>query len=53
MEYIRSSLHDDILEKNRTAAIESVYSAMHGVGYEYVVKAFKAANLKVRFINFV
>ncbi|KAL0881164.1 hypothetical protein ABMA27_002279 [Loxostege sticticalis] len=46
MEYIRSSLHDDILEKNRTAAIESVYSAMHGVGYDYVVKAFKAANLK-------
>ncbi|CAG9785791.1 unnamed protein product [Diatraea saccharalis] len=47
MEYIRNSLNDDILEQNRTAAIDTVYSAMHGVGHDYVVKAFRSANLKV------
>ncbi|KAG6449374.1 hypothetical protein O3G_MSEX006032 [Manduca sexta] len=46
MEYIRDSLHSDVVEENRTAAIDTVYSAMHGVGYEYVVKAFEAAGLK-------
>ncbi|XP_028162865.1 LOW QUALITY PROTEIN: uncharacterized protein LOC114354594 [Ostrinia furnacalis] len=47
MEYIRSSLHPDILETNKKAAIDTVYSAMHGVGYKYIVKAFEAANLKL------
>ncbi|RVE51871.1 hypothetical protein evm_003491 [Chilo suppressalis] len=47
MEYIRNSLSDNILEQNRTAAIDAVYSAMHGVGYNYIVKAFQAANLKL------
>lgn len=36
----------EILENNRTAAIDIVYSAMHGVGYEYILKAFETANLK-------
>ncbi|XP_052739323.1 phosphopentomutase isoform X2 [Bicyclus anynana] len=46
LQYIRSSLHDDVLEDNKNAAIDIVYSAMHGVGYESVVKAFEEANLK-------
>ncbi|XP_069356227.1 phosphopentomutase [Maniola hyperantus] len=46
MEYIKSSLHEEVLEDNRKAAISSVYSAMHGVGYDAIVKAFEVANLK-------
>ncbi|OWR44724.1 Phosphoglucomutase-2 [Danaus plexippus plexippus] len=46
MEYIQSCLHEEVLEQNRLAKISTVYSAMHGVGYEYVVKAFRAANLQ-------
>ncbi|XP_060803872.1 phosphopentomutase [Amyelois transitella] len=46
MQYIRESLQQKILEQNKMAAIDTVYSAMHGVGHEYIVKAFKAANLK-------
>lgn len=46
MAYIRDSLHEDVLETNKRAAIDVVYSAMHGVGYEYVLKAFKTAGLK-------
>ncbi|VVC88142.1 unnamed protein product [Leptidea sinapis] len=46
MQYIRDSLHDDVLVENRRQALSTVYSAMHGVGYEYVLKAFEAANLK-------
>ncbi|CAK1540737.1 unnamed protein product [Leptosia nina] len=45
MEYIRTSLHDDVLEQNKVAKVPAVYSAMHGVGYDYVLKAFDAANL--------
>ncbi|XP_039751581.1 phosphoglucomutase-2 [Pararge aegeria] len=47
MEYIKSCLHEDVLEDNRKAGISTVYSAMHGVGYDSVVRAFEAANLKV------
>lgn len=46
MEYIKDSLHEDVLKTNREAAVDTVYSAMHGVGYNYVLKAFEAANLK-------
>ncbi|CAG9579040.1 unnamed protein product [Danaus chrysippus] len=46
MEYIKTCLHEDVLEQNRLAKINAVYSAMHGVGYEYIVKAFQAANLQ-------
>ncbi|CAH2232672.1 jg5297 [Pararge aegeria aegeria] len=46
MEYIKSCLHEDVLEDNRKAGISTVYSAMHGVGYDSVVRAFEAANLK-------
>ncbi|XP_047507258.1 phosphoglucomutase-2 [Pieris napi] len=46
MEYIQSSLHNDVLEQNKQANISTVYSAMHGVGYEFILKAFAAANLK-------
>ncbi|KAM3963682.1 phosphoglucomutase 2 [Aphomia sociella] len=46
MEYIRNSLNQDILEQNKTAAIDVVYSAMHGVGYETILKAFATVNLK-------
>lgn len=48
MAYIKDSLHEDVLTDNKKAAINIVYSAMHGVGYEFVVKAFETANLKVR-----
>ncbi|XP_045447654.1 phosphoglucomutase-2 [Melitaea cinxia] len=46
MDYIRSSLREDVLETNRKAEIKTVYSAMHGVGYDFIVKAFETANLK-------
>ncbi|CAH2108603.1 unnamed protein product [Euphydryas editha] len=46
MEYIRSSLREEVLEQNKKAGIQTVYSAMHGVGYDYMVKAFEVANLK-------
>ncbi|XP_052748766.1 phosphopentomutase [Galleria mellonella] len=46
LKYIQNSLNENILEQNKTAAIDVVYSAMHGVGYEFVVKAFEAVNLK-------
>ncbi|CAG4949370.1 unnamed protein product [Colias eurytheme] len=46
MKYIHDSLSSDVREQNKNAAIPIVYSAMHGVGYEYVVKAFEAAQLK-------
>lgn len=36
----------EVAEENRKAAIDIVYSAMHGVGYEYVKKAFATASLK-------
>lgn len=45
--YILESLHEDILKKNESAGIKIVYSAMHGVGYKYILDAFKAAKLKV------
>ncbi|XP_045494673.1 glucose 1,6-bisphosphate synthase [Colias croceus] len=47
MKYIHDSLSSDVREQNKTAAIPIVYSAMHGVGYEYVADAFKAAQLKL------
>ncbi|XP_063893505.1 phosphopentomutase [Helicoverpa armigera] len=40
------SLSPEVLEENKRASIDVVYSAMHGVGYEYVLKAFATANLK-------
>lgn len=40
------SLSPEVLEDNSKAAIDIVYSAMHGVGYEYILKAFATANLK-------
>ncbi|CAB3222630.1 unnamed protein product [Arctia plantaginis] len=40
------SLSPEVLQENKTAAIDVVYSAMHGVGYEYILKAFETANLK-------
>lgn len=46
MDYIRSSLREEVLETNRKAEIKTVYSAMHGVGYDFIVKAFETANLK-------
>ncbi|CAH2076982.1 unnamed protein product, partial [Iphiclides podalirius] len=48
-EYIRDSLHGDVLKQNRQSGIRCVYSAMHGVGYEYVLKAFAAADLEEPF----
>ncbi|KPI92939.1 Phosphoglucomutase-2 [Papilio xuthus] len=45
-EYIHASLHDDVREMNKKTCVRTVYSAMHGVGYEYVLKAFEAAGLK-------
>jgi phosphomannomutase len=47
MDYIRETLSPDLMEQNKTAAIDTVYSAMHGVGYEFIMKAFDTANLKV------
>lgn len=32
---------------NSKSSVKFVYSAMHGVGYNYIVKAFEAANLSV------
>ncbi|CAH0581574.1 unnamed protein product [Chrysodeixis includens] len=40
------SLSPEVLQDNSKAAIDVVYSAMHGVGYEYILKAFATANLK-------
>ncbi|XP_068632453.1 phosphopentomutase [Battus philenor] len=45
-DYIRNSIHEDIRKVNRETGVRSVYSAMHGVGHEYVAKAFEAADLK-------
>jgi hypothetical protein len=44
------ALAQDMLqpELNFSCKIEFTYSAMHGVGYPYMVQAFKAANFKVR-----
>lgn len=36
-------------EKNRDAPFSITYTAMHGVGYPYIVEAFKVANFKVIF----
>lgn len=47
MEYIKESVPVAQLVVNRDAAIKTVYSAMHGVGYKYVVEAFETVNLKV------
>ncbi|KAL4710591.1 hypothetical protein ACJJTC_003227 [Scirpophaga incertulas] len=46
MEYVKSTLSEEVLNKNKMAAVDIVYSAMHGVGYDYVKKAFDVANLK-------
>lgn len=47
MEYIKESVPVAQLVVNGDAAIKTVYSAMHGVGYKYVVEAFQTVNLKV------
>lgn len=36
-------------EVNRNTTLKFTYTAMHGVGYEYMIAAFEAANLKVVF----
>ncbi|KAI8422777.1 hypothetical protein MSG28_006522 [Choristoneura fumiferana] len=46
LEYIKESVPVAQLLVNGKAAIKTVYSAMHGVGYKYVVKAFETVNLK-------
>ncbi|GBO98433.1 Phosphoglucomutase-2 [Eumeta japonica] len=48
MNYLQECLSKDVLEKNRSTNIRTVYSAMHGVGHKYIQKAFQAANLKNR-----
>lgn len=42
-------LKDTVLypEVNRNTTLKFTYTAMHGVGYEYMTAAFEAANLKV------
>lgn len=47
MEYIRETLREDVLATNKSASIKSVYTAMHGVGYKFILKAFETANLPV------
>ncbi|XP_063618504.1 phosphopentomutase [Cydia splendana] len=46
MQYIADSVGPEQRATNARAAVDAVYSAMHGVGYDYVVKAFESANLK-------
>lgn len=48
---IRSNVNDP--ETNSNADFLITYTAMHGVGYPYVVEAFRSANFKVRFFFFV
>lgn len=50
VDYLRGSLHEDVLADNKKYAIDVVYSAMHGTGYRYIADAFKGCNLKVRSI---
>lgn len=45
--YITDSLSEEVLNQNAKASIDTVYTAMHGVGYNYILKAFEAARLKV------
>jgi phosphomannomutase len=47
--YMRALARDVLQpEMNLNCKIEFTYSAMHGVGYPYMVQAFKAANFKVQ-----
>lgn len=43
---LRAVIPNDILEANQTSDFRSVYSAMHGVGYPYIMEAMKAGDLK-------
>lgn len=49
MKYIHDIVPQKVLDENKKANIDTIYSAMHGVGHNYVVEAFKNANLKVSF----
>lgn len=51
MKYIKTTVPQTLLDDNKKANIDVVYSAMHGVGYNYIVEAFKTANLKVRIVH--
>lgn len=46
-------LKDTVLypETNRNTVLKFTYTAMHGVGYEYMVRAFDSASFKVIFHN--
>ncbi|XP_061729731.1 phosphopentomutase isoform X1 [Cydia pomonella] len=46
MQYIADSVGPEQRATNARAAVDTVYSAMHGVGYDYVLKAFESASLK-------
>lgn len=46
MAYIRSNLNEDIISTNATMNMLIVYSAMHGVGYPFIDKAFKTSSLR-------
>lgn len=49
MKHYYQDLKDNILypEVNRKTTLKFIYTAMHGVGNEYMIAAFEAANFKV------
>lgn len=49
MKHYYQDLKDNILypEVNRKTTLKFIYTAMHGVGNEYMTAAFEAANFKV------
>ncbi|KAF5285637.1 hypothetical protein FQA39_LY16543 [Lamprigera yunnana] len=44
---VSRNILDDHKAINKNATLKFTYSAMHGVGYNYIVKMFEAINLKV------
>jgi len=49
MQYYYQDLKDNVLypEVNKSTSLKFTYTAMHGVGHEYMSAAFEAANFKV------
>lgn len=52
MQHYYNDLKDKVLypEVNRNTTLKFTYTAMHGVGHEYMTAAFEAANFKVIFL---
>lgn len=47
MKTLKESILDKYLEISRASSLEFTYTAMHGVGYNYILKAMELCGLKV------